>query len=133
MINAAARFMFLCIGATIAVAAKFLKVAFNVSVTSRTLSKHLRDRAGFRLGDFKSFNVKRNATETIEMRFQYVSRLESDEYRRIFGPNPLYDAVYFDEMPLTRVSNRKVWSVRGWVPSLSLRSLLCPASTYHYC
>ncbi|SPQ93896.1 unnamed protein product (mitochondrion) [Plasmodiophora brassicae] len=57
--------------------AKFLKLSYDVDVSEKTLSGHLGDRVGFRLGDFKSFHIRRNAQETIDKRLDVDDLLNS--------------------------------------------------------
>ncbi|POM65610.1 Hypothetical protein PHPALM_18645, partial [Phytophthora palmivora] len=58
-------------------------------------------------------NDARNSDRAIEERFKYASFLPTK-----FGQNTLYEAIYYDEMKLTRQTNRKAWSIAGWIPTV---------------
>lgn len=114
MLSAAARFQFICNTACLRRTGAFLRLAFGVSVCPRTISRHLKGVAGFRLGDFRRFPRDRNADHAIQARFDYATAMVNK-----FGQNTLYEAIYFDEMKLTRTTKRKAWSIAGWIPTVT--------------
>lgn len=113
MLYAAARFQFLFKTRSWLDTAKFIRLAFNVQVAPRTMARNLKSLCGFRLGDFRRFPRDRNSVHAIQERQHYATDMP-DKY----GQNTLYNAIYFDEMKLSRVTKRKAWSLCGWIPTV---------------
>ncbi|KAE9281198.1 hypothetical protein PF008_g27944 [Phytophthora fragariae] len=113
MLFAAARFQFLFNTTSLKRTCAFIELAFGVAVHPRTVSRRLKDQAGFRLGDFRRFPRDRNSERAIEDRYVYATTMPQK-----YGQNTLYEAVCFDEMKLSRCTKRKAWSIRGWIPTV---------------
>ncbi|RLN94632.1 hypothetical protein BBJ28_00016482 [Nothophytophthora sp. Chile5] len=113
MLFAAARFQFLFGTTSLKHTVAFVQLTFGVSVSAKTLRWHLKEVAGFRLGDFRWFPKDRNADMAVSQRADYAETMSNK-----YGQNTLYEAIYYDEMKLTRKINRYVWSIGGWIPSV---------------
>lgn len=113
MLFAAARFQFLFNTTSLGRTCAFIKLSYGVSVSTKTMSRRLKDEAGFRLGDFRRFPRDRNSKRAIEARYDYATTMPTK-----FGMNTLYEAIYFDEMKLSRCTKRKAWSIGGWIPTV---------------
>lgn len=113
MLYATARFQFLFKTCNWLDTAKFLRLAFDVTVSARTVARRLKSFCGFRLGDFRRFPRDRNSDRAIRERHQYALDMPNN-YRQ----NTLCNAIYFDEVMLSRVTKRKAWSICGWIPTV---------------
>lgn len=113
MLYAAARFPFLFKTRSWLDTAKFVRLAFDVQVAPRTMARNLKSHCGFRLGDFRRFPRDRNSMRAIDERHLYATTRPHK-----YGQNTLYNAIYFDEMKLLRVTKRKAWSLCGWIPTV---------------
>ncbi|KAE9004324.1 hypothetical protein PR001_g17747 [Phytophthora rubi] len=113
MLFAAARFQFIFNTTSLQRTCAFIGLSYGVKVHPRTMSRHLKRTAGFRLGDFRRFPRDRNSERAIQDRFRYATDMPQK-----FGQNTLYEAVYFDEMKLSRCTKRKAWSIGGWIPTV---------------
>ncbi|RLN90496.1 hypothetical protein BBJ28_00004152 [Nothophytophthora sp. Chile5] len=113
MLIAAARFQFLFGTTSSKHTAAFVQLAFGVSVSVKTIRRHLKGVAGFRLGDFRRFPRDRNSDLAISQRADYAETMANK-----YGQNSLYEAIYYDELKLTRKTTRHAWSIGGWTPSV---------------
>ncbi|KAJ0401801.1 hypothetical protein ATCC90586_003429 [Pythium insidiosum] len=113
MIWAGARFMFLFKQSTWLRCAKFLHRAFNVNVSKETARKHIKGKCGFRHGDFRRFPPRRNSAAAIDARYDYVNEMESK-----YGDRTLFNAIYYDEMYLTKNTKTGAWTLIGWKPTV---------------
>jgi len=82
-------------------------------VSPRTIQRHLKP-LGFRLGDFCRFPRDRNKDKVIEMRREF----DKEIYQLADPEKALRDAIYIDEMKLSRQTSPKAWSIAGWIPEV---------------
>ncbi|GLE03847.1 hypothetical protein PINS_up022330 [Pythium insidiosum] len=92
--------------------AKFLHRAFHVNVSKETVRKHIKDKCGSRRGDFRRFPPRRNSAAAIDARYDYVNEMESK-----YSDNTLFNAIYYDEMHLTKNTKTGAWRLIGWIPT----------------
>ncbi|KAJ0409248.1 hypothetical protein P43SY_006745 [Pythium insidiosum] len=91
----------------------FLRKAFGVEVSMSTVRARVKDVCGFRHGDFRRFPRDRNSSAAIEARHQYAMKGGNRQTREA----ALYEAIYFDEMYLTKNTKTGAWTVIGWTPT----------------
>uniref|UniRef100_A0A7S3E830 Tc1-like transposase DDE domain-containing protein n=1 Tax=Rhodosorus marinus TaxID=101924 RepID=A0A7S3E830_9RHOD len=118
------RFSFLLRKVALKDCSAFLKLAFKLEVSKRTIERHNK-KCGFRIADFMEFHPDRNRTETLDSRKAYAQIVPSN-----YGPNALFEAVYMDEMGLTFEPSRKAWSLCHWVPDVVDSFESCSAASH---